>query len=157
MFTQKAETMLGMILLGTLAACTNVTLSDDDYARLVEDLRAASHVPAPGSVCVCDEGKVSMKKRSNSIMGRIICMPATSESVPYNLTKRIDFVNLMAILYIYEALTQLPLLVACEFIIRGAWRANSETGRMVSFFVLIPDSPNSLHSSRHLCSLRRFP
>lgn len=29
-----------------------------------------------------------------------------------------------------------PYLVACEHIIRGAWRANSETGRKVSFFVL---------------------
>ena len=64
-------------------------------------------------------------------------MPVTSESNPYNLTKTVDFVNLMAILYMYEATTQLPLLVACEFIMRGAWRANSETGRMVSFFVLI--------------------
>jgi len=57
MFMQKAEKMPGLILPGTLAACTNVTLSDDDYVRLVEDLRAASHVPAPGCVCVCDEGK----------------------------------------------------------------------------------------------------
>jgi len=57
MFTQITEIMPGLILLGTLAACTNVTLSDYDYARLVEDLRAASHLPAPGCVCVCDEGK----------------------------------------------------------------------------------------------------
>src|SRR3972149_3863368 len=87
-----------------------------------------------------------MKKRSNSIMGRIICMPATSESNPYNLTKTVDFVNLLTILYMYEATTQLPLLVACEHIVRGAWRANSETVRMVSLFVLIPVFPNTLHS-----------
>ena len=83
-------------------------------------------------------------------------MPVTSESNPYNLTKTVDFVNLMAILYMYEALTQLPLLVACEFILRGAWRANSETGRWVSFFVLISDFPNILHSSRHPCNLWRL-
>ena len=80
-------------------------------------------------------------------------MPAKSESNPYNLTKTVDFVNPMAILYMHEATTQLPLLVACEHIMRGAWRANSETGRKVSFFVLIPDFPNILHSSRHPCNL----
>ena len=97
-----------------------------------------------------------MKNRPNPIVRRTIRLPATSESNPYNSTKTVDFVNLVAILFIYEATTQLPLLVACEFIIRGAWRANSETGRKVSFFVLIPDLPNSLHSSQRFCSLRRF-
>ena len=89
-----------------------------------------------------------MKKRSSPIARRVICTPIASESEPYNLTKTVDFVNLVAILYTYEALTQLPLLVACEHIMRGAWRANSETGRMVSFFVLISEFPNILHSSR---------
>ena len=83
-------------------------------------------------------------------------MSITSESKPYNLTKTVDFVHPMAILYMYEALIQLPLLVACEFIMRGAWRANSETGRTVSFFALISDFPNILHSSQHPCSLRRL-
>ena len=61
-------------------------------------------------------------------------MSITSESEPYNLTEAVDFVNPIAILYMYEATTQLPLLVACEHIMRGAWRANGETGRTVSFF-----------------------
>jgi len=97
-----------------------------------------------------------MNKKSSSIIGTTIRLPATWESNPCNLTKTVDFVNRMAILNTYEALTQLPLLVACEHIIRGAWRANSETGRMVSFFVLNPVSPNIIHSSQQLCSLRRF-
>ena len=45
-------------------------------------------------------------------------------------------------MYMYEATTQLPLLVACDYIVRGAWRANSETGCKVSSFVLIPGLPN---------------
>jgi len=40
----------------------------------------------------------------------------------------IDFVNLIAILYVYEAMTQGALIGACEYILRGIWRANSETG-----------------------------
>ena len=42
MFTQITEMMSVLMLLGTLATCTNVTLSDHDYASLTEDLRAAS-------------------------------------------------------------------------------------------------------------------
>ncbi len=96
-----------------------------------------------------------MNKKFSSIIGRTIRLPATWESNPYNLTKTVDFAEFMPILYLYEALTQLPLLVACDYIVRGAWRANSETGRKVSSFVLIPDFPNILHSSQHLCNLRR--
>jgi len=40
MFTQITEVMSGLMLLGTLTACTNVTSSDYDYASLEEDLRA---------------------------------------------------------------------------------------------------------------------
>ena len=97
-----------------------------------------------------------MKKSSNPIVGRINCLPAPLESVPYNLIKTVDFLNLISILYVYEATTQLPLLVACECIMRGTWRANGETGRWVSFFVLISDFPNILHSSRHPCNLWRL-
>jgi len=97
-----------------------------------------------------------MNKKSSSIIGTTIRLPATWESNPYNLIKTVDFAEFMPILYLYEALTQLPLLVACEHIMRGAWRTNSETGRMVSFFVLNPVSPNIIHSSQQLCSLRRF-
>jgi len=88
-----------------------------------------------------------MKKKSSSIIGRTCRLQATPESNPYNLTKTVDFAEFMPILYLYEALTQLPLLVACEFIIRGAWRANSETDRKVSLFILIPVFPNILHSN----------
>jgi len=97
-----------------------------------------------------------MKKGSRPIAGRINWLQVISESNPYNLTITVDFTEFMPILYLYEATTQLPLLVACEHITRGAWRANSETGRMVSFFVLIPDFPVILHSGPHPCNLMRL-
>ena len=95
-----------------------------------------------------------MKKSSNPIVGRINCLPAPLESVPYNLIKTVDFLNLISILYVYEATTQLPLLVACVYMIWGAWRANSETGRMVSFFVLIP--PASSQSKEVIVNALRY-
>jgi len=97
-----------------------------------------------------------MKKGSRPIAGRINWLQVISESNPYNLTKWVDFAEFMPILYMYEATTQSPLLVACEHIIRGAWRANSETVRMVSLFVLIPGFPNILHSSQHPCNPSRL-
>ena len=47
MFTQITEMMSVLMLLGTLATCTNVTLSDDDYASLGEDLLATVPTVVP--------------------------------------------------------------------------------------------------------------
>ena len=37
MFTQRTEIVLALMFLGTLAACTSVTLSDSRYASLSVD------------------------------------------------------------------------------------------------------------------------